>query len=116
MNKKFLILFLLLVFCVTPIFVFAQEQGDDARGGGAAGGGGPTIASMAESIAKQVIIVGTWIVVIMWVVTGILFLTAQGDPGKLNAAKTSLFTAIGGTILIILANGAIGFVKNSFGL
>ena len=53
---------------------------------------------------------------VMWVVTGILFLTAQGEPGKINTAKTSLFAAIGGTILIILANGAIAFVKNSFGI
>ena len=76
----------------------------------------PTLGGMAEAIAGQVVIVGTWIVVIMWVVTGILFLTAQGEPAKLNAAKTALFAAIGGTILIILANGAVAFVKNSFGL
>lgn len=75
-----------------------------------------TIASMAAAVAEQVVVVGTWIVVIMWVVTGILFLTAQGDASRLNAAKNALFAAIGGTILIILSTGAIAFVKNSFGL
>jgi len=71
---------------------------------------------MAQAIAGQVLIVGTWIVVIMWVVTGLLYLTCLGDPGKLKAANTSLFAAIGGTILVILASGAIRFVANSFGL
>lgn len=77
---------------------------------------GQTIAGMAQAIAVQVVLVGTWIVVIMWVVTGILFLTSTGDPGKLKLARNSLFAAVGGTILIILANGAIAFVANSFGL
>jgi len=48
--------------------------------------------------------------------TGILFLMAQGDPGKLQSAKLALFSAIGGTILIILANGAILLVKNSLNI
>jgi len=98
MNKK--ILFSILLGALSlPTLVFGQ-----------------TLASMSASIAKQVVIVGTWIVVIMWVVTGILFLSSQGDPGKLNSAKMGLFAAIGGTILIILANGAVAFVANSFGL
>lgn len=100
MSKKTL-LFLILLSLVLVLPNMASAQ---------------TLGSMAGAIAGQVVIVGTWIVVIMWVVTGILFLTAQGDPGKLNAAKTGLFAAIGGTILIILASGAIAFVKNSFGI
>lgn len=98
MNKKILFLILSSVL-VLPVVASAQSIG-----------------SMAQAIAGQVVIVGTWIVVIMWVVTGILFLTAQGDPGKLNSAKTALFASIGGTILIILAQSAIIFVKNSFGI
>lgn len=98
MNKKILSLSILSVLAI-PVLVSAQ-----------------TIASMAGAIAGQVLIVGTWIVVIMWVVTGILYLTCLGDPGKLKSANTSLFAAIAGTILIILANGAIKFVGNSFGI
>jgi len=98
MNKKILFLYILGVLTL-PFVASAQ-----------------TIASMAGSIAGQVLIVGTWIVVIMWVVTGILYLTCLGDPGKLKTANLSLFAAIAGTILIILANGAIGFVKSSFGI
>jgi len=73
-----------------------------------------TFAGMAASIANQVVLVATWIVVIMWVVTGIMFLTAGGEAGKINTAKTALFAAVGGTILVILANSSVIIVKNSF--
>lgn len=99
MNKKIISFLLLASVLVPTAFVSAQ-----------------TLGSMAQSIAGQVVLVATWIVVIMWVVTGILFLTAQGDPGKLNSGKMALFGAIGGTILIILAQSAIALVKNSFGI
>jgi hypothetical protein len=98
-SKKTLFLTLLAIVLAPTAFVSAQ-----------------TLATMSAAIAGQVVIVGTWIVVIMWVVTGILFLTSVGDPAKLKLARNSLFAAIGGTILIILANGAITFVANSFGL
>lgn len=98
--KKIYSLILLLTLLTLPLLVSAVAS----------------LGTMAEAVAKEVVIVGTWIVVIMWVATGILFLTAQGDPGKLNAGKTALFAAIAGTVLIILANTAISFVRNSFGL
>jgi hypothetical protein len=99
MNKKILSFLILATVLVVPIAVSAQ-----------------TLGGMAAAIAGQVVIVGTWIVVIMWVVTGILFLTTAGDPAKLKLARNGLFACIGGTILVILANSAIAFVANSFGL
>lgn len=75
-----------------------------------------TIATMAVAIKDQVLIVGAAIVIIFWVVTGILFLTAQGEPAALTKAKTALFASIGGTILIILANVAWSFVATSFNI
>ena len=103
MNKKILFLILLSAVLSCPLLALAV----------------PTIAGMAAAIAGQVVIVGTWIVVIMWVVTGILYLTCIGEPAKLKAANTSLFAAIAGTILIILASGGdslIKFVGRSFGI
>ena len=99
MNKKIGFLILLAGLFALPLFVSAA-----------------TIATMAQAIAGQVVAVGTWIVVIMWVVSGIMFLMAAGDPGTLKNAKTGLFAAIGGTIIIILAVSAITFVKNSFNI
>jgi len=99
MNKKILFVVLLAVILL-PTKILAVA----------------TIADMAGAIATQVVKVGEFIVIIMWIVTGILFLTAQGDPGKLNAAKTGLFASIAGTIIIIIAVNAVTFVKNSFGI
>ena len=90
MNKKIGFLILLAGLFALPLFVSAA-----------------TIATMAQAIAGQVVAVGTWIVVIMWVVSGIMFLMAAGDPGTLKNAKTGLFAAIGGTIIIFLAVSAI---------
>jgi len=99
MNKKISFLILVSAILIPAAFVSAQ-----------------TLSGMAEAVAGQVVLVATWIVVIMWVVPGLLFLLAQGEPGKLNTAKTSLFAAIGGTILVILASSAITIVRNSFGI
>jgi hypothetical protein len=39
---------------------------------------------------------------------------AAGDPGKLGAAKTALIAAVIGTVVIIVANGAIALVGGIF--
>ena len=105
MNKKILFLILASVLFL-PAAALAQ----------AAAAAPVTLVTMAQAIAGQVLMVAEYVVVIMWVVTGIMFLTAQGNPAQLNTAKIALFAAIGGTIVVILASGAIAFVKNSFNI
>ena len=75
-----------------------------------------SISTMAVAIKDNVLIVGFAMVIIMWVVTGILFLIAMGEGGKLTTARNALIASIIGTIIIILANIATTFVANSFGL
>ena len=96
MDKKILFLVLLGVL-VLPSVTLAQI----------------TITGMVENVAKVVWTVGTIIVIILWVITGILFLAAQGDPGKLKTAKTALFTSIAGTVIIILAFSAASIIENA---
>ena len=69
---------------------------------------------MACVISNTVWLVATWIVVIMWVVTGILYLICLGDPGKLKLANASLIAAVAGTILVILAQIALTFCGKFF--
>lgn len=97
-NKKIL-LFALLAVLALPFLAQAQ-----------------TLSSMAGAIATEILNVAKFIVVAMWVVAGIMFLMAAGDPSKLNGAKVGLFAAIAGTIVVLLASGALGFVGRSFGL
>lgn len=102
--KKILYL-TLLTELLCPLFVLA----DDAKPA-------PTIGDMATALAGQIWLVGTALIVIFWVVTGVLFLTAQGEPGALTKAKMALFVSIAGTIVIILAKSAGTFVASLFGL
>ena len=93
-NKKILFL-ILLSFLILPATVLAQP-----------------IENMVNNIVSVVIYIAGGIVVIIWVVTGILFLSSQGDPTKLSTAKKSLFAAIGGTVLVILAWSAGIIIEN----
>ena len=97
-HKKFLAATVQATLLLLPVFASAQ-----------------TISGMAATLANQVVTVGYVLVIIMWVVTGILYLTSMGDPGKLKTANLSLFAAIGGTALVIIAQGAVGFVTVNFG-
>ena len=65
-----------------------------------------TITGMVESVGIVIGNVAVFIVIIFWILTGLLFLSAQGAPEKLTTAKKALFAAIGGTIIIILAKFA----------
>lgn len=75
-----------------------------------------TLASMAQSAMQAVVAAVGFVVVILWLVTGILFLTAVGSPEKLKAAKIALFAAIAGTVIIIIAQTATDFVGKIFGI
>ena len=72
-----------------------------------------TIEGMVRNIVDIVVFVGYAVVVVFWVITGILFLTALGAPEKLGNAKRALFMAIGGTVIVVLATSAIAIITNS---
>ncbi|MBI1866321.1 MAG: hypothetical protein HY005_03340 [Candidatus Staskawiczbacteria bacterium] len=72
-----------------------------------------TITGLVANVVRVIWIVATAIVIIFWIVTGVLFLSSQGDPGKLTTAKHSLFAAIAGTILVILAYSAGVIIENA---
>lgn len=88
-KKSLLFIALLLVVLIFPSFTSAQ-----------------TITSIVINLAKIVSYVSAFIAVSFWIITGILFLTAQGDPSKLTKAKLALVGAIIGTAVGILAVAA----------
>ena len=100
MNKKLLFLILLGVL-VLPITTLAQVVQN------------VTITGIAVNVANVIWIVATIIVVMFWVVTGVLFLMAAGDPAKLGTAKKALFAAIGGTVIVILAWSVVGIISSA---
>jgi len=101
-NKKNIFL-IALVILATPVLMSAQGEG-------------PTLGSMAAAAANTALAVATGVVVVMWVVAGIMFLVAAGDPGKLGGAKTGLIAAVAGTVVVIVANGAVALVGGIFNI
>ncbi len=96
-SRGFLFLILLGVL-VFPSLVFAQI----------------TIAGMVAGAVDTALLIASGVVVILWVMTGILFLQAQGAPEKLSLAKKALFAATAGTVLVIVAKFAIDLVGQAF--
>lgn len=99
MRKVLVILILLVGVLVLPSVVSAA-----------------TVEGVAQKVADTAVKVGYAAVIIFWVVTGILFLSAAGSPEKLSTAKKALFMAIAGTAIIIIAVSAISFVGGALGI
>ncbi|MDO8486455.1 MAG: hypothetical protein Q7S77_02055 [Candidatus Staskawiczbacteria bacterium] len=100
MKKNKLILISLLGILVLPNIVFAQ-----------------TIQVLITNVVNNVVWpIAIGIIVVLWIVTGVLFLTALGDSSKLTAAKNSLLASIAGTIIIVIANSVIAIIRNALGV
>lgn len=97
MNKNFskkLFLIFLLALVVFPAVSQAQV----------------TITSIVNNLARIVTGLAVVITVVCWVITGLLFLLAQGDPGKLGKARSAFIWAIVGTAIAILAGSATSII------
>lgn len=75
-----------------------------------------TIEGMVDGAVSAALYIAGGVVVILWVATGIIFLTAQGSPEKISSGKKALLAAIAGTILCIIAAGAASLVSGIFHL
>jgi len=98
--KKNTILKIFTAVLFLPAITFAQDL---------------TITSMIDSLVQVAWYIADGVIVILWIVTGIMFLTAQGDPTKLTTAKKALFASIIGTAVIIVAASAVYLVNSAIG-
>jgi low temperature requirement protein LtrA len=97
MKKKLLFLILLGVIVLSlPNLVFGADLA--------------TILTNVKQFAWDVFAV---IVVVMWIVTGVLYLVAMGAPEKLTTAKRALIAAVVGTAIGILAGSMQTIIENS---
>ena len=72
-----------------------------------------TITSIVCNIGNVIGTIAVTLVVIFWIITGLLFMTAQGDPSKLTTAKKALIGAIIGTAVAFLAATATTIVSTA---
>ena len=87
-----------------PIIALAQI-------GGSPPGISTDLTTLGTKIANAVWIVFTVIAVISFVVAGILFMTAQGQPEKIASARSAFIWGIAGVVVGIIAFTIINVVK-----
>ena len=99
-NKKILFLILQISILALPIAVQAQT----------------TLSSIVTGARTSLVGLGAGLATISFIVAGIMFLTATGNPSRMAIAKGSLIAAIIGIVIIVLAGGAESFVRTFFGI
>jgi Type IV secretion system pilin len=108
MNKKTLSSIVIGVLA-SPIIAFAQMQGTAPGGYGSA----PTsLTDLVGNIEKLMGLVFGGIAVVMFVIAGILFLTAQGDPEKVQSARSAFIWGVAGVIVGLIAFSIVAIVSS----
>jgi hypothetical protein len=75
-----------------------------------------TIQGMVSAAVQTTLYIASGVVVILWIITGLMFLTAQGAPDKVTQGRKALLAAVVGTLLVIVASSAVYLVGSAFGL
>jgi len=69
---------------------------------------------LIESIISGVTVIISPIVIIMFILAGILYLTSAGNPERINSAKACVTYAIIGTVIAISAAGLAAYLETLF--
>ena len=108
-------LVLIPLFTVTMPVAAQSSQSEICSGLGAAGGncggnsGGALNHTLAFAINLLSLIAGV-AAVIMIIISGLKFITAQGDAGNVATARSTLIYAIVGLVIVALAQFIVHFV------
>ena len=76
------------------------------------GSGGSDISTLINSIATWLLEIGATIAVIMILWSALLFMTAGDNKDKVTQARKTLWYAIIGLTVLILAKGVTYFIQN----
>lgn len=75
-----------------------------------------TLLGLVEGAKASLMALGGGLATIAFIVAGIMFLTATGNPSRMEIGKKALLAAVIGIVIIVLAGGAELFVKGFFGM
>ncbi len=102
LTKKELLLLSILILLALPFVIQAQNPPDMIVG----------ILGRLIGIFWNVFY---GLVIIIFIIAGIMYLTARGDPSKIQSANKTLIWAIVGVAVGLLANFATAIVKSLLG-
>lgn len=79
--------------------------------------GGGDLEAIFTSIVNNILLpIGGVIAVIAFIWVGFMFVTAQGDPGKLTTARTALWYTTIGTLILLGASAILLVIKSTITL
>jgi len=104
-NKLFIILIALFVLALATPYVSAQTPLESP----------PDIDPIAalNKVAGLLTDIAVPIAIIMIIIAGFYFMTAQGEPGKIETAKKMIFWTLIGMAVVLLADVVVAFVRES---
>ena len=79
-------------------------------------GGLDTLQKLLDAVITFLYYIAGPVAVVMIVASGVLFLFAKGDTGKIKQAKDILLYAIVGLAIILIGSGFIKLIKSIFEL
>lgn len=100
MNKKLIFLILFFAILTIPAVSLATPN---------------TLQDVIDSLVEQLVPLSTGLATIAFIVAGIMFLTATGNPSRMAIGKGALIAAVIGVVIILLAETADSFIGTLFG-
>ena len=108
--KKFLSGLVLASLLVVPVIGLAQEAPPDEAPPGPQSGAEMIV--LIENIGNWAFTILLVVAVIFLIVAGFLFVTASGDPEKVNKARGMLVNALIGIAIALLAKGLVAVITS----
>ena len=71
---------------------------------------------LIDALINFIFILALAIAPIMFIIAGFYFITAAGDPAKIETAKKMVFWTFIGLLVVISAKGSIALFKEVFGV
>ncbi|MBI4128883.1 MAG: hypothetical protein HY460_02420 [Parcubacteria group bacterium] len=75
-----------------------------------------TFVEIANAVAKYLFYIGLILAVLMFIYSGLLFITSGGDEEKLTRARHAFLWVIAGVTIVLLAKGITLILKDLFGV
>lgn len=104
---------------LTPLFapsaaLAASAQCTGAQIVGATCDGGQ-VGGQLNAIINSIFFIAGTLAVIVIIIAGIMYINSTGDSKRIQQAKDTLFYAISGLIVVLVARLIVGFIISRFG-
>ncbi|MBI2054362.1 MAG: TrbC/VirB2 family protein [Candidatus Staskawiczbacteria bacterium] len=76
---------------------------------------GKTWDNLVTFVTGTIYTVGIAIIVVMFLIAGIMFITAGGNPEKVQAARQTLLYAVVGAVVLLVAASIFGIIQTWLG-